>query len=136
MNMTKEEKQLLLKDLCGRLPYGIIIYRLSDSSVHRFMCSNVIDNMDMLSHFLEYSENDDFKPYLRPMSSMTDEERKEYKSFIFTQHHEWDGHGTSTDYVETDDVERYFTWLNKKMFDYRGLIPMGLALEAPEDIYK
>ena len=77
----------------------------------------------------------DVKPYLRPMSSMTEEERKEYKSFIFTQHHEWDGHETSTNYVEINDVERYVTWLNKHHFDYRELIEKGLALPVKDGMY-
>ena len=123
--MTDRQKQTLLKDLCARLPYGV-----------RVKCGREILtlNVNWLQMFQYHL--DEIKPYLRPMSSMTDNERKEYESFIFTQYHEWDGHGTSTEYVEIDDVERYVTWLNKKGFDYRGLIPIGLALEAPEGMYK
>lgn len=125
--MTEKEKQLLLKDICARLPYEVkcnINFNQKDGMFLTELLQGVLT--DCIS----------VKPYLRPMSSMTDEERKEYESFIFIQHHEWDGHGTSTKYVEADDAERYVTWLNKKMFDYRGLIPMGLALEAPKDMYK
>lgn len=139
--MTNEQKQLLLKDLCVRLPYGINVavfdktlgfwgkyaYRMDGVSVEN-------DGIDIWLEKGNFSI-EIIKPYLRPMSSMTDEERKEYESFIFTQHHEWDGHGTSTQYVETDDVERYVTWLNKNHFDWRGLIPMGIALEAKEGMY-
>ena len=123
--MTDRQKQTLLKDLCARLPYGV-----------RVKCGREILtlNVNWLQMFQYHL--DEIKPYLRPMSSMTDNERKEYEFFIFTQYHEWDGHGTSTEYVEIDDVERYVTWLNKKGFDYRGLIPIGLALEAPEGMYK
>ena len=121
--MTQEEKQLLLIDLFTRLPYGV-----KTSNGNRTL------ELSPRSDIIPIIDNGHI-PYLRPMSSMTDEERKVYKSFIFTQHHEWDGHGKSTDYVETDDVERYVTWLNRKMFDHRGLIPMGLALEAPADMY-
>ena len=129
--MTKKDKNILLKDLCARLPYGV-----------KCNVGNIIVTLEGITEDGEtfadgsYFDAYDMKPYLRPMSSMTDEERKVYESFIFTQHHVWDGHGTSTDYVETDDVERYVTWLNKNMFDYMGLIPMGLALEAPENMYK
>ena len=144
--MTNEEKQLLFIDLCARLPYGIKFpYHIDEDNNHRECdCVATIDTINEDTIEFTYYENGtirdwscsikEVKPYLRPLSSMSDEERKEYKSFIFTQYHEWDGHGTSTDYVETDDVERYFTWLNKKGFDYRGLIPMGLALVAPEEI--
>ena len=155
--MTREEKQLLLKDICARLPYGVYVlvhdtfeYSTVPYENVYLKSSDIASLIDSISLNERYDSRDkrfnriikenkaflEFKPYLRPMSSMTEEERKVYKSFIFTQHHEWDGHGKSTDYVETDDVERYVTWLNKNMFDYRGLIPMGLALEATKDMYK
>ncbi len=140
--MTNEEKQLLLKDLSVRLSYGVIC-----KVTHKEDGQWKTEDMKLSGVFNDNSQqyftceggsaySSDFKPYLRPMSSMTEEEENEYESFIFTQHHEWDGHGTSTQYVETDDVERYVTWLNKNHFDWRGLIPMGLALEASEDMYK
>ena len=133
--MTPEEKQLLLIDLCAREPYHPRIQVFNDD-YEGFQVGEF--DTDLWLHHIDAFRYDRIEiwPYLRPMSSMTEEERKEYKSFIFTRYHEWDGHGTSTDYVETDDVERYFTWLNKKGFDYRGLISMGLALEAKEGMYK
>lgn len=73
--MTQEDKDPLLKDLCARLPYGIAIYRIKDSSVHRFQYSDITENIDQFSHFLEYSGINDIKPYLRPMGSMTEEEK-------------------------------------------------------------
>jgi hypothetical protein len=68
-------------------------------------------------------------PYLRPMSSMTEEERLKYCET------------TDWRYVDDDHYEHFetletFDWLLANHFDFRGLIPMGLALEAPEDIYK
>ena len=79
---------------------------------------------------------DEFKPYLRPMSSMTVDEEYEYHKH------------KNIDYLEICEMEhveilkttalcfsRATDWLNKKGFDYRGLIPMGLALEAPEGMY-
>ena len=137
--MTQEDKQLLLKDLCARLPYGVkvnhIIYNWEGTAVNfnRKLESFDKEKDNGLCYDVPVEE---VRPYLRSMSSMTKEERKEYESFIFTQHHEWDGHGTSTQYVETDDVERYVTWLNAHHFDYRGLIEKGLALEAKEGMYK
>ena len=142
--MTEKEEKLLLKDLAARVPYGVMVEQTLFSSTvadKNQRLKSVQENNCVKLYWNKYNL-DDFvpidciKPYLRPMSSMSDDERKEYKSFIFTQHHEWDGHGKSTDYVETDDVERYVTWLNAHHFDYRGLIPMGLAIEAPEDMYK
>lgn len=126
--MTQEEKKLLLIDLCAREPYHPRIQVFNDD-YEGFQVGEFDTNLWF--HHVEafLCDRIEILPYLRPMGSMTEEERKEYKSFIFTQHHEWDGHSTHTDYVEIDDVERYVTWLNKKGFDYRGLIPMGLALE-------
>ena len=116
--MTEKDRRLLLIDLCARLPYGFTVHRYSDNRNITFERNE----LDEFSHFLEYSEGEEFKPYLRPMSSMTDEEWKEYnqatcKSFSFTN---------------TDKID----WLNAHHFDYRGLIPMGLALVAPDGMYE
>ena len=85
----------------------------------------------------------DFKPYLRPMSSMTEEEKKEYIEYagyeieesVNGRHYEYylkDFCGTPDNpSVNADGVD----WLNKKMFDYRGLIPKGIALKAKEGMY-
>ena len=114
--MTQEEKQLLFKDLCARLPYGVKLRYVEDLVVKKESHIITLNNI-YLEHIL--NGDADIKPYLRPMSSMTEDEWKEYnqigKSFSFT-----------------DEVD----WLNEHHFDYRGLIPMGLALEAPKDMYK
>jgi len=111
--MTNEEKQLLLIDLCGRLPYGVIcnLYDVEDA--------NKKFQLKELSNLIISAVNSGcIKPYLRPMSSMTEEE---YEEFGY-------------------DVLRYtpreFDWLNKHHFDYRRLIEKGLALEAPKGMYK
>lgn len=126
--MTKEEKNLLLKDLCARLPYGIILYRISDKSTHKFIYSDITENIDQFSHFLEYSGTDDIKPYLRPMLSMTEEEATEYANC---------GNiiGISVDGGYLIPNPESINWLNKNHFDYLGLIEKGLALEAPENMY-
>lgn len=126
--MTQEDKNLLLKDLCARLPYkvkGIITY---DKSNTTFTVEGIDNNVLHLSDAEEcYVE--DFKPYLRPMSSMTSVEVLEYISL-------------KESIVASDDMTYYFEtyesidWLNAHHFDYRGLIEKGLALEAPENMYK
>jgi hypothetical protein len=126
--MTQEDKNLLLKDLCARLPYkvkGIITY---DKSNTTFTVEGIDNNVLHLSDAVEcYVE--DFKPYLRPMSSMTSVEVLEYISL-------------KESIVASDDMTYYFEtyesidWLNAHHFDYRGLIEKGLALEAPENMYK
>lgn len=120
--MTQEEKRLLLIDLCTRLPYGVMVEIISDGGMVEASYNMRLD-AGLLADLL-HSE-DDFKPYLRPMSSLTTEETLEFvKTTIKTP----DGYPMWT----TDSYD----WLNKYHFDYRGLIPMGLALEAPEDMYK
>lgn len=115
--MTQEEKDLLLKDLCARLSYGVMMkgvnedFELSTSAPPK-----------RLSYVLNSA---DFKPYLRPMSSMTDEEDARRCAFL-------------------DDIEggienailNYIDWLISNHFDYRGLIQTGLALPAKKDMYK
>jgi len=132
--MTQEDKELLLKDLCARLPYRFIIHRYGDNVDIK------INTIDDFSHFLEYSNDEKFKPYLRPMSSMTEEELYEVQEILGkgVEIHDVfisivDSSINTFSYLELQAV---FDWFNKKMFDYRGLIPMGLALEAPEGMYK
>ena len=132
--MTQEEKELLTKDLCARLPYGVICKRgdyieklegVHPSRVYSIYTEDE-DKLNMCHHI------EDIKPYLRPMSSMTDEERDEFRKTggvmsYSPQHDTWA--------ISAFAPEAY-DWLNKNKFDYRGLIPMGLALEAPKDMYK
>ena len=121
--MTQENKELLLKDLCARLLYGVFlkIGEYSDYTLYGIVQSNV--NKPLLVR----CDGSDFecsieviKPYLRPMSSMTEEEREKYRY----------GFGSDT-YGNIKKID----WLNKHHFDYRGLIEKGLALEAPKGMY-
>lgn len=116
---TQEENQLLLIDLCARLPYNPIVY--VDENLPRL-------KLGAATRVWEYIAVDKpCKPYLRPMSSMTEEERKEYDS---KRKHICDDYNRYCfDTIESID------WLNAHHFDYRGLIPMGLALEAPGGMY-
>ena len=129
--MTQEEKQLLLKDLCARLPYRVICDMWfegnePDKITEVLKCGGLMRLMNSEFNFM-------VKPYLRPMSSMTEEEMKVFQAF-----HCVDG-GHPYFYQQMcnlPNLENMFNWLNKHHFDYRGLIPMGLALEAPENMYK
>ena len=126
--MTKEEKQLLLKDLCARLPYGVMCtdLRHGDSKITEI---DIKSDLVYCADFDEYAEIEYYcKPYLRPMSSMTKEER-----FIYEQRlHDV---GRSINVIDADDVVSHIDWLLAHHFDYRGLIEKGLALEAPEGMY-
>ena len=134
--MKEIDKELLIKDLSARIFYGVKVnierdFPNNPQIVERIAKDGEIIVNGILAYDIYY-----YKPYLRPLSSMTEGERKEYESFIFTHHHEWDGYGTSTRYVEAVEAKRYIDWLIAHHFDYYGLIPMGLALEAKEGMYK
>lgn len=123
---TIEEKQLLLQDLCARLPYGVIVaYKNRENKEGR-----VELGYGNIGYVAELGRGwwTVCKPYLRPMSSMTEEEEEEYWTIRCPQ---YDENGK----IINKDGEM-FDWLNKKMFDYRGLIEKGLALEALEEMYK
>jgi hypothetical protein len=118
--MTQEEKELLLVDLCARLPYNIIMNGKLTNNIGR-------DNIDFVLEpaLLAAAIACGCKPYLRPMSSMTDEEKKEYD------------HRLECMFYDTMYDDAFATdWLNAHHFDYRGLIKKGLALEAPKEMYK
>lgn len=121
--MTKEDKNLLLKDISARFPYGVIVHLEYDEN------TSVTRELGIGSLHDIMVGNTKGKPYLRPMSSMTKDERKEYNEYLF--------HGTSIGLTSnTATACELIDWCNKHMFDYRGLIQMNLALEAPEGMYK
>lgn len=130
--MTQEEKQLLLIDLCARLPYGVICHLSNkDAGV------SIIEKLELggLEHFIVGSMC--VKPYLRPMSSMTEEEKEYIKNRWC--YNDWDIDGPSSlwrEKIDVEDAEGIIDYFNAHYLDYRGLIPMGLALEAPEEMYK
>lgn len=134
--MTKEEKELLLKDLCGRLPYGVHLFTNSKHH-HRLLTIGRDIDYDEQYWINGLYDIDEVKPYLRPMSSMTEEEKKEFAEFCdkFQPDPYWYPEKYA-DYVGILLVPELIDWLNKNMFDYRELIPKGLALETPEGMYK
>jgi len=92
-----------------------------------------IKNGDSTYNLIE----DNIKPYLRPMSDMTEKEKDEYNRFIFD--YEYDDYwnpGKYRDAVEVYMMDELIDWLNAHYFDYRNLIERGLALPAPEGMYK
>ena len=111
--MTQEYKDLLFKDLCGRLPYGVKVNNeiLGDFVIYG-VCENYIFARTTTSHVDFRVE--DIKPYLFPLSSMTEEQHKEWLCTLYS------------DNITYDTMD----WRNKNHFDYRGLIPMGLAIDA------
>lgn len=134
--MTQEEKYLLLKDLCARLPYGVkvqVYYEEIAGSGYFDETVWVVDNDEPFHVNDRWIEN--IKPYLRPMSSMTEEEKHKLLKFGAVTYLE---NGEVVD-VSCVGFERHADiqdYLNACHFDYRGLIPMGLALESLEGMYK
>ena len=101
-------------------------------------------NCTLTERYIELFRNHkDFyiKPYLRPLSSMTEEEKKELKFLCdigpetLTDSSWVNGEfGLSIIYKNKASIRvDAFDWLNKKMFDYRGLIEKGLAIEVTEN---
>lgn len=130
--MTNNEKQLLLQDLCARLPYGVKIHGPKENDD---ILWELDYNMD-----IKKIVDDGWLPYLRPMSSMTEEEKDELYTFIdWVASFDDDGNLIIDEYVSginLSTINKYVDWLNAHHFDYRGLIEKGLALEAPEEMYK
>lgn len=132
--MTTEEKDLLLRDLSARLTYGVIM-NTPNGDGHLCSINQTIFGTEYGIN-IKATERDFFndrecevKPYLRPMSSMTEEEEKEFKNQIYKAKPYSDGKSYNVYEVTGLNID----WLNKNMFDYRGLIPKGLAIEVTEE---
>lgn len=173
--MTQEDKELLVKDLCARLPYGVVGQCEIDASydtsfdtipqTHKFNATAYglkEDSLFVIPMIEDEDEQDfaneevadgidilDFKPYLFPLSSMTEEEAKELSvlygikdilSINITDEYidfKVDDGFCSFErktiwYNEIISSTETFDWLNKNHFDYRGLISMGLAIDATD----
>lgn len=130
--MTQEEKQLLLKDLCSRLPYGVKGLTLGSKTCILIMLMS--NGMFKADTFVGHITSGQFKPYLRPMSSMADEEKENLQSLhdIISDENYGDGYSPSA----WDAIAEWEDYCNSRHLDYRGLIEKGLALEAPEGMYK
>ena len=111
--MTQKQKDLLLKDLCARLPYGVKLHCSSNVMIcigPYTLNTIVLDRI--FNDNTKYVPFDEFKPYLFPISSMTEEQDKEFMSIPIG-------------YPSVD-------WFNKNHFDYRGLIERRLAIDATD----
>ncbi len=138
--MTQEEQEFLLKDLCARLPYNVQIHGIftdvdysKDEDEDGFISEKEYDtylDIETFDWFIHGAAN--IKPYLRPMESMTEEERVTawMVGLVFSHNVERDTWAISSFSPEGYD------WLNANHFDYRNLISKGLALKATKDMYK
>lgn len=128
--MTQEEKNLLLNDLCGRLPYKVKLrfYASATKQAHIYTLLGLEPNADepviaRTEEFHFYMLAGNVKPYLFPMSSMTEEQKEEYcqlqQKIIYN----------SKGPVNTDIIN-YINWCYKNHIDVNELIPLGLAIDA------
>lgn len=127
--MAQEDKQLLLIDLCARLPYGVKVL-LPEIRQDIATLVGKDDKCFTVSYdksIIHCPFGIEIKPYLRPMSSMTEEEVNEYNELC--------GCNAPCPGIVENEVAKFMDWLNSHHFDYRGLIEKGLALEAPEGMY-
>lgn len=146
--MKQEYKELLLRDLSARLPYNVICTdsRHGDSRITEI---DTVEETVYCDDFDEYVKLDKCKPYLRPISSMTEEEKQELlKVTSLIEYDEecetlksFDFYGDARLDVGMEIWMKALDWLNKKMFAYRtyndkDMFELGLALEAPEGMYK
>ena len=138
--MTEEDKQLLLKDLCARAFYGVQAHYVGGSERYTYEADGVVLSVDIYLRNPVYvnfinTEVELVKPYLRPMSSMTEEEKKMVCSMNGLSDTELNDRIEYPNmYVQNYTIET-FDLFNAHHLDYRGLIEKGLALEAPEGMY-
>ena len=127
--MRQEDKDLLIQDLCARLPYGVKIktsYNKMDEPIELRFVNPRNESFAIGSSFTLISGLDfdtyECKPYLFPLLSMTEEQNKEF-ALLQTDVH-------ISGFLFASDCSNMIDWLNKNHFDYRGLIKKGLAIDA------
>ena len=120
--MTQEDKQLLLKDLCARLPYGVKVESVfinPDTKEHK---SCGIEVFDATSILMIRDGLGEFKPYLFPISSMTIEQRQELDNIV--------GKKIYREINYHECIRQMIDFYHKHHFDYRGLIDESLAIDC------
>ena len=129
--MTQENKELLLKDLCARLPYGVKVrcdFGLDGEITEISRTKNNLYYCKYLDCKEGYCYIESLKPYLFPLSSMTEEQKREYDKIIY--HSIELHHREYSDIVEIDLFDDLQDFYCKNHLDYRGLIPQELAIDA------
>ena len=131
--MTQEEKDLLLKDLCARLPYNVICQvEFKENGKYNskvMLLSGIFTDEAYFTTKGGSIYSNEYKPYLFPLSSMTEEEQRTLDSMC-------NGVEMVSRLSGLKMFGKAFNWLNENHFDYRGLIEKGLAIDATGlDIY-
>ena len=126
--MTQEQKELLVKDLCGRLPYRVKVQIKNEIAVLDSICDDDGYHFNFIGEDREGVNIGNIKPYLFPLSSMTEEQCYELSSIR-------SGFQDCWKYIKTPiplSICNFaqIDWFHKNHLDYLGLIPMGLAIDA------
>ena len=131
--MIKEDKELLLQDLCARLPYGVICKddyakiegKLSQIGINYDMCvlSDVYGKT-------EWAYIPNCKPYLFPLSSMTEEQKQEYSYIVNYISPDDTENWKESEFIYVEQFTQLMHFYHINHLDYRGLIPIGLAIDA------
>ena len=150
--MTQEDKELLLKELCARLPYGVKVYNTTFKNPEiQTLFGRISYNEFIMKETYKSVEGDDFqivkegihysgrleciKPFLRPMSSMTEEEMNALRKLGVCDDYAFHNNIYDTG-ILIEEVFVVISWLLERHFDFNYLIEKGLAIEAPENMYK
>ena len=120
--MTQTEKELLLRDLCARLPYEVKVQYKDDIFTIDYI-SGIYEEIKLDTPDRYTIDISEVKPYLFPFSSMTDEDKEEYCQL--QQRVIYNSKGPVN-----EDVTKYISWCYKKHLDINNLIPIGLAIDA------
>lgn len=150
--MKQEDKILLVKDLCSRLPYGVRVCHMTSefsgvlhnmSVLHMYEGNDDSDKYDSIVDYVadidffgdgyQY-EVEEFKPYLFPLSSISSEQLKEVSEILGKEVEVFDNYLNIVDHTRNTfsylELDALFDWFNKNHFDYRNLIEKGLAIDC------
>ena len=137
MELEEKDRDLLLRDLCARVPYGVKVQYMNNIFVIDYVSSYEEVKLDIPDNWtVGVSE---VKPYLFPFSSITDEQKSELnKKFtvqfsgnnVYSIHYHSEGYWDTDLELDLQDWLWFINWCYKNHFDIYGLIPMGLAIDA------
>jgi len=133
--LSIKNKELLFNDLCARLPYDCNV-TIAEGGIDGLQWNNVTLNSYLLYQIEEEDGLEYIKPYLRPMSSVTEEEKREIYNWLVENDIDWfDFSKLRLDeiLISFDSSWLLVDWLNKHHFDYHGLIEKGLAIAVTEE---
>lgn len=150
--MKQEDKILLVKDLCSRLPYGVRVCHMTSefsgvlhnmSVLHMYEGNDDSDKYDSIVDYVAdidffgdgYPyEVEEFKPYLFPLSSISSEQLKEVSEILGKEVEVFDNYLNIVEHTRNTfsylELDALFDWFNKNHFDYRNLIEKGLAIDC------